>query len=75
MTGPMQRYALTPDRLDAAAIAATVESPTCGAVVISNHPSLRLGQANHQAPNHAYAALASDRNSTSASSATDGCRT
>jgi molybdopterin synthase catalytic subunit len=28
----MQRYALTPDRLDAAAIAATVETPACGAV-------------------------------------------
>jgi molybdopterin synthase catalytic subunit len=28
----MQRYALTTDTLDAAAIAATVESPACGAV-------------------------------------------
>jgi molybdopterin synthase catalytic subunit len=38
----MQRFALTPDRLDAAAIAATVESPSYGAVatfvgLVRNH--------------------------------------
>jgi molybdopterin synthase catalytic subunit len=38
----MPRYAVTPDMLDAAAIAATVESPACGAVatfvgLVRNH--------------------------------------